>query len=158
MPCRHMLIVIGKHQKKYLYGREEYREFFRERFFHPAYLLKNAQDVYNDPNVSTKLRIPDFNLGKPLDEIDDKVNVFSIEDFDDDAHNSKMLPPLKYSMEEYRSNKKRGRPQTVRIRGSGDRACDGGAKIRAKRRPVRSGRRSANESREFLSQVDLSDW
>ena len=150
IPCRHMLIVIGKHEKKFLYGREEYRKYFRERFFHPAYLLRNAQDVYNDPNVSTTLKIPDFNLGKPLDEIDDKVNV--------EALNAKMLPPLKYSMEEYRSNRKRGRPQTIRIRGSGDRACDGGAKIRAIRSPVRSGRSSASESCQLLSQVDLSEW
>ena len=37
----------------------------------------------------------------------------SIEGFDDDECYAKMLPPVKYSIEEYRLNKKRGRPQKI---------------------------------------------
>ena len=68
----------------------------------------------------------------------------------------KMLPPLKYTMEHYKNNKKKGRPRNTRIRGSGDMPGEGGGKLGSQRKAFRCGRSAG--SQEDIKEIDLSDW
>jgi hypothetical protein len=117
LPCRHMLIAIGKHRLHYL-NDPKMRSFFLRTFFHPAYLIENATKMYANNSLSTEIHFPPLVLGEPVEDISIPCGVFADGCFKADENEivQKMLPPLKYTMEHYKNNKKR---DVLGLKGSG---------------------------------------
>ena len=67
-----------------------------------------------------------------------------------------MLPPVGYSIDEYKLNKPRGRPRTKRIRGRGDLPGSGGGRISKQRKTVRSGRSAGSQN--TLAGIDIDNF
>ena len=108
---------------------EEPKEEIARKFFHPAYLVQNWSGIL-DHTVTT----PQADFGPPQRTADDiialDINGEPVEEILAHAHNP-MLPPLKYTLENYKANAKRGRPRKRRLRSRGSAlAADGGAPAR----------------------------
>ena len=114
--------------------------------------------MHGNNSLATEIHFPPLVLGESVEDISIPCGVFAggCLKADENEVIQKMLPPLKYTMEHYKNNKKKGRPRTKRIRGSGDMPGDGGGKLGSQRKAVRC-ERSAG-SQEYIKEIDFSDW
>ena len=97
------------------------RDMLCETYFHPGYLIKRGVEAFKD----MEFNIPQAKFGAP-DIPDDDIIVID-EDGNDGEHRPvsgptrlPMLPPWKYTLEQYKRNVRRGRPRTRRIRSRGE--------------------------------------
>ena len=113
-----MLIAIGKHRLHYL-NDPKMRSFFLRTFFHPAYLIENATKMYGNNSLATEIHFPPLVLGESVEDISIPCGVFAdgCLKADDNEIVQKMLPPLKYTIEHYKNNKKR---DVLGLKGSGE--------------------------------------
>ena len=127
------------------------------KYFHPAYLVSNAMEAYDCSDLSTVICFPEKVSGECLDmeDIDVKKSDNPFEEYAVTV-GKKMLPPVGYSIDEYKLNKPRGRPRTKRIRGRGDLPGSGGGKISKQRKSVRSGRSAG--SQDTLADINIDDF
>ena len=127
LPCRHMFLAMGI-AKRELVSSVDKSELY-DTYFHPAYILQNSVEVFNEHSDAFNLKMPFCAFGRPVPDVDlcggggggggasGKEEV--------------MLPPLKYTLEKYKENKKPGRPKKPkRIRSNGDTASGGGQPLR----------------------------
>ena len=120
IPCRHMLAAMKIH-KNHVFDNKE--SFFR-CYFHPAYRVENLTKAYEN----IQMEIPMAKLGP-----DDAINLISSDDESnsqvqvDNRAPAPMLPPHKFTLENYKKNKKRGRKRKKRIRNRGAMSSDRGA-------------------------------
>ena len=67
-----------------------------------------------------------------------------------------MLPPVGFSIDDYKLNKPRGRPRTKRIWGDDDFPGSGGGRISKQRKTVRSGRSAVSQN--TLADIDIDNF
>ena len=156
IPCRHMLIALGRHNRNIIVDPVLKQSFF-VNYFHPAYLVSNAMEAYNSSDLSTVIGFPEKVSGEGLDveDIDVKKSDNPFEEYAVTV-GKKMLPPVGYSIDEYKFNKPRGRPRTKRIRERGDFPGSGGGKISKQRKSVRSGRSAG--SQDTLADINIDNF
>ena len=86
------------------------KESFFRCYFHPAYRVENLTKAYEN----IQMEIPNAKLGP-----DEAINVISSDDeSDSEVENSElpMLPPHKFTLENYKNTKRRGRKRKKRFR------------------------------------------
>ena len=91
--------------------------------FHPAYLVKNGVKGCSDKKLVPPV-INEGPISPPLPVALDSDG----EEVEEDLTPDQMLPPEKYTLENYKSNARRGRPRTRRYRSRGALCSDGGAR------------------------------
>ena len=121
-----MVLVVAKHAPQLLRNKQE----LMRTFCHPAYLVENWERGIADAN----LRCPQAKLGPELAAIDIIAIDSDGEEIEQDPSappaqpaSQPMLPPEKYTLENYKNNRRRGRPRTRRFRSRGAVSSDGGA-------------------------------
>ena len=125
--CAHMLLVLV--QKRPDLFQEGGRRTLVRDYFHPAYQVENCILA-----IGQQLTAPQANFGPFVAAVGDIVVI----DSDGEEVNSEaapavnpMLPPFKFTMDQYKLNARRGRPRTRRRRSRGAASsADGGAPVR----------------------------
>jgi len=116
-------MVVGQHRPE-LFREDRRRELVRT-FFHPAYLVENWVE-----GMGHQLTAPRANFGPPMESANDIVVLDSdgeeVESTPAPARNP-MLPPLKYTLQNYKRNARRGRPRIRRFRSRGAASAAGAA-------------------------------
>ena len=121
-----LLVLVQKRPDLFQEGGR--RTLVRE-YFHPAYQVENCIR-----SIGQQLIAPQPNFGPSIATVDDIVVI----DSDGDEVDSEaapavnpMLPPLKFTLEQYKLNARRGRRRTRRHRSRGAASsADGGAPVR----------------------------
>lgn len=111
-----MLLVLVQ-QRPDLFQEGGRRTLVRE-YFHPAYQVENCIR-----SIGQQLTAPQPNFGPSIATVDDIVVIDSDgEEVASDAAAppvNPMLPPLTFTLEQYKLNSRRGRPRTRRHRSRG---------------------------------------
>ena len=158
-----MLLVISTKNKELL---TTDKEVFLHKFFHPSFRVENLCEAY----TGGKFQLPDAPCGPPV-EASGETPILLLSDSDEDSEEDAeedanaeqqapslppMLPPRGYSIQEIKSQKRRGRPKLKRIRSAGALAGDGARKrVRKRSAGIRQGRSSASAGRSVLSDFKL---
>ena len=122
--------------------------------FHPAYLVKNGVEGCS----GAQLVAPVIDEGPTAPLLPIALDSDG-EEVDEEPTADAMLPPKKYTLENYKSNAQRGRPRNRRYRSRGSLSSDGGAPAPhprpAANRPAATS--DADVARDFLSQISVDD-
>lgn len=144
-----MVLVVAKHRPELLQDRKQ----LTRTFFHPSYLVESWELGIAGANLVS----PQAKLGPDLAE----VNICALNSDGEEIEcpepqpnaSQSMLPPNKYTLENYCNNVRRGRPRTRRFRSSGALPSDGGAAP-----PVRfAAAAKTNDAHAVLDAIDFLD-
>ena len=149
--CAHMMLVVAS-QRRELFEATNRRELVRT-YFHPAYLVENCIQA-----VGQHLEAPQAHFGPLGNSVDDIVALDSDGeevDFTPAMPQNPMLPPVKYTLDQYKLNARRGRRRTRRYRSSGSATASDGATARTPTRVGVDELTAEDQARQFLDNPDL---
>ena len=144
--CGHLMLVLAR-VKPFLLNQPA---ALARATFHPAYLVQNGVAGCSGKHLVAPV-IDEGPAPPPLPSalgIDGEVV--------EEPTSEPMLPPTRYTLENYKSNVRRGRPRTRRYRSRGAESSDRGAP--APRRHDGGGNDDATFARSSLSQFSLDDF
>ena len=144
-----MMLVVAN-QKPHLFQEDNRRELVRT-YFHPAYLVENCIQAVNQ-----RLEAPQAYFGPARESVDDIIAIDSDGEEVDCTpaeDQNAMLPPVKYTLQQYKLNARPGRPRKRRFRSSGSATASDGAAPPA--RTEGDELTAEHKARQFLNNIEL---
>ena len=106
-----MFLVLALYRSEML--NSAHRAELLRNYCHPAYLVENGVKAFEGQEI----HIPQVRFGPQITPLGD--NSYESVNSESDSGPSYMLAPLKYTLENYKTNPKRGRQATKRKRSRG---------------------------------------